>query len=35
MFKEKHFATGSLSIFRETGEKMPEFEFYGFTQAIF
>ena len=35
MFKEKHFAIGSSSIFRETGEKMPEFEFYSFAQAVF
>ena len=33
MFKEKDFATGSSS-FRYTGEKMPEFEFYSFTQVV-
>ena len=26
---------GSWSIFRETGDKMPEFEFYSFAQAVF
>ena len=34
MFKEKDFATGSSSMLRYTGEKVPEFEFYSFTQVV-